>query len=113
MNKQDYVVYYNAIRTEYATYLFAFGWNYEDGWTPHLRKVEGPNNFQFELEKPSGGASIEVITPFSISEEIPENPKSIQVKDDYNSYQIQLNPIKAVGSGRNTPGKWVVSKKNK
>jgi len=111
MDEKNYTVYYNAVRTKYAKYLFAFGWCYEGGWTPLLQKEEETDNFQFKLEKSDGNVGIQVITPFAITAEIPGDPKSFHVKDDYNKYQIQVNGVDAVGGGENTSGKWVVSGK--
>lgn len=111
MNNIAYTVFYNAVRTQNGAHLFAVGWCSEGGRTAILQKDEQTSNFRFQL-KELGEGKPQVITPFAVSAKIPDPPKSISVEDDYNRYQVQVNGIDAGGSGENTSGKWVKSRKN-
>jgi len=109
MIEKKYTVFYNAVVTEFSSHIVATGWCNEAGWTPVLTE-DGTGNFNFTVKK-SGDISAQVITPFAVTAEISDTPKSISIEDDHGKYQIQVNGIDIGGSGENTPGKWVKSGK--
>lgn len=107
----DYTVYYNAVKSEQGAHLLAVGWCSEAGWTPKFEKNPETNVFRFELVK-NGDVAAQVITPFAVTAEIPDPPRSILVEDNYNKYQLRANEINSGGTGENTSGKWIKSSKS-
>lgn len=108
MSEKAYTVFYNAIMTEHGSHVIAVGWC-KAGWKPSLVRDEETSNFHFTLKKLDGDIAGPVISPFNLTAEIPDPPRSIFVKDDYDRYQVQVNGIGVGGSGENTSGKWVES----
>jgi len=98
--------------TKNGAYLIAVGWSDYGGLEPRLQKEKSTNNFKFFLERSGGGVVIPVITPFCVTAKIPDEPRSINVRDDFGEHQIQVNGFKSVASGKNTPGDWIGSGKD-
>ena len=110
--EKSYTIYYNAVITDNGAYLIAVGWANYGGLDPKLQKEKSANNFKFFLEKSGGGIVIPVITPFCVTAQIPDEPRSINVTDDFGEYQIQVNGFTSVAGGENTPGDWIGSGKD-
>ena len=104
-----FAVFYNAVRTEHGAHLVALGWCDEDGWTPVLDRIHQTDDCRLSFEKGEGDIRPQVITPFAVTAVIGDGPRSIIVRDDHGDHQVQVNGIRPVGSGGNTPGEWVES----
>ena len=106
MSGENYKVFFNAISTEHGNHLFAAGWITSSGFKPVLERIGQTSDFKFYLEK-TGDVSAQVITPFQLAEEIPDNPKSTNVLVENNPKHVQIKGFKGVKPSQNTPGDWV------
>ena len=98
-------VFFNAVRTEYGSHLFAVGWSPSAGYTVSLAPESGTRNIIFMAKKPTGPA-IQVITPFQICISVNNSAKSIMVLVGDEALQIQIMDMRGCCSGKNDPGEW-------
>jgi len=97
-------VFFNAIRTEHGSHLFAAGCAPSAGYALTLK--QDSNGFVFSVAEPDGPAA-QVISPFELSAPILDDPKSVNVVVDGQSVQVQVYGVQGVASGMNTAGDWV------
>ena len=105
MSSKIYKVYFNAVSAEHGNHLFAVGWTTTTGLQPILEKDKS-GDFIFDIKK-TDDVSTQVITPFQLSVEIPDNLRSIFVKVAGENHQVQVNELKGGEGGSNTSGTWV------
>ena len=105
-SKMKFTAFYNAFVTEHCKKLVVFGWMSESGWKPVLQIIDSDYHLSFITD---GTFNNDVMTPFITSIEIMDDPKSVQVIDDHDEFQVQVHGIDGVGSGENEPGLWVIS----
>ncbi len=102
MSSKNYKVYFNAVSTEHGSHLFAAGWTSSAGFQAVLEREDESSNFKFDVRK-AGDVSSQVITPFQLSVQILDDPRSISVKVENKSHQIQIKTLKGGEDGNNTP----------
>lgn len=101
-----FVAFYNAYIAEETKPLVVFGWTMETGWDAVLSEKEN----QYELVfKEVSDVHLEVKTPFITSIQMNDPPKSINVKDIHDDYQVQVYGFPTAGSGGNKAGTWIRS----
>jgi hypothetical protein len=107
MSKEmKFTAFYNVFVTEHCKKLVVFGWMNESGRKPVLQVIDAAYHLSFITD---GTLKNRVFTPFITSIDILDEPKSIQVIDGHDDFQIRIHNVETGGSGENEPGRWVIS----